>query len=214
MSYRTELSSLEALASSLPFHLDESERVNEAFSAYMSGRRKRQKVVVDLWTYCYVRRYFLIKFIREAAFQASELDDVVEQTYKKVESSRGDIEHHERYAQWVSVVCRNTYINFVSRRHVVTPLEARHDRPVETIEILDLDVNAAALHLSLARAIERLPSFLQATARMKYIENLSYEEISRIIGKRVPTIRSYIHKICSRLRRDVSLQAWAKQYLE
>jgi len=214
MSYKTELSTLEAIASSLPFHMDESERVNEAFVSYMSSGERREKVLVDVWTYCYVRRYFLIKFLRPSNFRASELDHVVERTYQKVEQGRREIVHHDRYAQWVSVICRNTYLNFVSRRKSVTALEERHDRATNTVDIFDLDVNAAALHLALINAIERLPAFLQSTARMKFVENLSYEEISRIVGKRVPTIRSYIHKICSRLRRDISFQAWARQYLE
>ncbi len=61
MSYKTELSSLEVLAAGLPFRLDEADRVNEAFASYMLAGLKQQKVVVDLWTYCFVRRYFLIK---------------------------------------------------------------------------------------------------------------------------------------------------------
>ena len=61
MSYRTELTSLETLASTLPFDLDQSDRVNEAFVAYMEDRLSQPKTLIDLWTYCYVRRYFLIK---------------------------------------------------------------------------------------------------------------------------------------------------------
>ena len=93
-------------------------------------------------------------------------------------------------------------------------LDERFDLAIDSMEVFDLDINAAALHLALVNAIERLPQFLKATARMKYVENLSYEEISRIIGKRVPTVRSYVHKICSRLRADHNFQAWARQYLE
>jgi len=214
MSYRTELSSLEVLATSLPFHIDESERVNEAFATYMTRGEKGHKVLVDLWTYCYVRRYFLIKFLRESVYRASELDDVVERAYQRIERGRSSIAHHDRYAQWVSVVCRNTFINFKTRRKKVLAWDERFELAVESMEVFDLDINAAALHLALVNAIARLPQFLRATARMKFVENLSYEEISRIIGKRVPTVRSYVHKICSRLRADRNFQAWARQYLE
>ena len=209
MSYKTELSSLEVLASSLPFRLDEAERVNDAFSSYMTNGQQKQKVTVDLWTYCFVRRYYLIKFLKEAAFRSSELDLLVEKTYQKVERSRGRIESYDRYAQWVSVVCRNTFINFVTRRRQVTGLDELHSDPKEVDTPFDIETDAAGLHVALQRAIAELPAFLQPTARMKFVENLSYEEISRIIGKRVPTVRSYIHKSCSRFRKNKRLKAWA-----
>ena len=214
MSYKTELSSLEVLASSLPFRLDEAERVNDAFGSYMTNGLQRQKVVIDLWTYCFVRRYYLIKFLKEASYRSAELDLLVEKTYQKVERKRGNIESYDRYAQWVSVICRNTFINFVTRRRPVTGLdELNKDLP--TLDApFDVETDAASLHISLHRAIRELPEFLRPAARMKFIENLSYEEISRIIGKRVPTVRSYIHKACARFRKDGALKAWAKRVFE
>lgn len=214
MSYKSELTTLEALASNLPFHLDESDRVNDAFNTYMTRGEKPQKVLIDLWTYCFVRRYYLIKFIRESRFRSSELDQLVENTYQKVERSRSGIESYDRYAQWVSVVCRNAYINFVSRRKLIIGLNFLADDPVEFINGVDLEANAAGIHISLLRAINRLPDFLRPTARMRFVENLSYEEISRYTGKRVPTIRSYIHKTCSRFRKDKNLKAWAEHFYD
>jgi RNA polymerase sigma factor (sigma-70 family) len=209
MSYQTELTTLESLADKLPFAIDESHRVNETFAAYMQAERIEDKKLVDLWTYCYVRRYFLIKFIRHARFRASELDHLVERTYRKVERSRLDIKHHDRYAQWVSVVCRNTFVNFVARRKKVIGLETRHDVALAPDDVNDADVNAAAIHISLQEAIAALPPFLQATARMRFVENLSNEEIGRIIGKRSATVRAYVHKICKRFRKNEQLKAWA-----
>ncbi|MDE2997126.1 MAG: sigma-70 family RNA polymerase sigma factor [Bacteroidota bacterium] len=219
MSYQTELVSLDSLAARLPFAIDESDRVNEAFAAYMTApvrapRKREHRKTVDLWTYCYVRRYFLIKFMKESRFRASELDLVVERTFRKVEEARGRIEHHNRYAQWVSVVCRNTFINFVTRRQPVTGLEVHHDEAIDTGSPMDLDVNAAALHAALQRAIGELPNYLQATARMRFVENLSNEEIGRIVGKRSPTVRSYVHKINKRFRADGELCAWADHFLK
>lgn len=212
MSYRTELRTLDSLASHLPFSLDETEQVNETYARYAAAPRPPDARLVDLWTYCYIRRYFLIKFIREPAFRSAELEQVVELAYRKVESRRHQLEQRNRYAQWVSVVCRNTFYNFVSRRRRIAPLDAVPDPTVDMPEI-ELDVDAGAVYLALSSAIDALPAFLQPTARMRYVENLSYEEIARIIGKRVPTVRAYIHKICARFRKDRELAAWADRYL-
>lgn len=212
MSYRTELRSLDTLAAHLPFSLDESERVNETYARYATQNRLPDAQMVDLWTYCYIRRYFLIKFIRSGGFRSSELEQVVEKTYRKVDSARGQLQSNDRYAQWVSVVCRNAFYNFVSRRLKLAPLDDVHELKAPVADV-ELDVDSGALFVALKTAIENLPPFLQQTARMRYIENLSYEEIARIEGKRAPTIRSYIHKICQRFRQDKELSLWAERYL-
>lgn len=213
MSYQTELVSLDTLACRLPFAIDESDRVNEAFVSYMLTRDGAQKRIVDLWTYCYVRRYFLIKFLRDPRFRASELDQVVEKTYRKVERAHTAIEQHDRYAQWVSVVCRNTFVNFVSRRQALSGLEDFIHPCEEMDRARDLDVDAGMIHAALQRAIAALPVFLQATARMRFVENLSNEEIGRIVGKRSSTIRAYVHKINKRFRADAELCSWADYLL-
>ncbi len=213
MSYKIELTSLESLAAKLPFSMDEAHRVNETFAAYMLSNQADDKRLIDLWTYCFVRRYFLIKFIRDPRFRASELDHLVEATYRKVERARTSITHHHRYAQWVSVVCRNTFVNFIARRKSVTGLQRHHDVALPPAIEDDMEVNAAAIHASLLHAIAQLPPFLQATARMRFVENLSNEEIGRIIGKRAATVRAYVHKICKRFRRDPGLRAWADHLL-
>jgi RNA polymerase sigma factor (sigma-70 family) len=210
MSLRTDLKSLDELASRLPFHLDDTNRVNEAYCAYKNDHAG-DGYVVDLWTYCYIRRYYLIKFISEAAFRAVELDQVVERTYRKVERSRYQLEQDDRYAQWVSVICRNTYVNFVTRRRIVTTLEEEADiAPPPRVSGSPED--AGALYLALSRAIERLPAFLHSVARMRFVEDLSYEEISRLTGKSVPVIRAYVHKICRRFREDPGLKAFKDGY--
>ncbi len=212
MSYRTELRTLDSLASRLPFHLDESNRINEAYSRYVASGRRKDRLLVDIWTYCYIRRYYLIKFLKDGSFRSAELDQVVERTYRKVDRFRAQLDRDDRYAQWVSVVCRNTYMNFVSRRRYVVDLESV-DHPTERLPDPDADVDAGAIHLALLNAIAGLPEFLQTTARLRFVENLTYEEISRLTGKRVPTVRSYIHKICTRLRRDGELSHWAGRVL-
>ncbi len=212
MSFRFDLKSLDALASKLPFGLDDAQAVNSAYSVYRKKQAARSPRAVDIWTYCYIRRYYLIKFIKEGCFRAAELDQVVEKTYGKVEKCRTQLVRNDRYAQWVSVICKNTYVNFVTRRPYVAALdgsvELDHALP-DTASVED----PGALYLTLSRAIERLPIFLRNVARMRFVEDLSYEEISRLTGKSIPTVRSYVHKSCLRFRRDPGMKAYEDWYL-
>ncbi|TDI70186.1 MAG: sigma-70 family RNA polymerase sigma factor [Bacteroidetes bacterium] len=211
MSLKIDLKSLDALASQLPFHLDDTSEVNEVYCSYQERPHPSTSYLVDLWTYCYIRRYYLIKFIGSSGFRSSDLDQVVEKTYQKVERSRSQLERNDRYAQWVSVICKNTYVNFVTRRKYVTTLETDSNVTIELDE-MGTSEDAGALFLALSRAIEKLPVFLRSIARLRFVEDLSYDEISRLTGKSIPTVRSYVHKVCYRFRSDSGLVAFRDWY--
>lgn len=211
MSLKIDLKSLDALASQLPFHLDDTSEVNEVYCSYQERPHPSTSFLVDLWTYCYIRRYYLIKFIGSSGFRSSDLDQVVEKTYQKVERSRSQLERNDRYAQWVSVICKNTYVNFVTRRKYVTTLETDSNVTIELDE-MGTSEDAGALFLALSRAIEKLPVFLRSIARLRFVEDLSYDEISRLTGKSIPTVRSYVHKVCYRFRSDSGLVAFRDWY--
>lgn len=211
MSLKIDLKSLDALASQLPFHLDDTSEVNEVYCSYQERPHPSTSYLVDLWTYCYIRRYYLIKFIGSSGFRSSDLDQVVEKTYQKVERSRSQLERNDRYAQWVSVICKNTYVNFVTRRKYVTTLETDSNVTIELDE-MGTSEDAGALFLALSRAIEKLPVFLRSIARLRFVEELSYDEISRLTGKSIPTVRSYVHKVCYRFRSDSGLVAFRDWY--
>ena len=222
MSYHLDLHSLDELALRLPFGLDACADVNMAYSAHVRSPTRESAKLVDLWTYCFIRRYYLMKFIRESGFQSCELESVVEQTYRKVERGRRSLKRYDRYAQWVSVVCKNNYINFVTRRsHVIaidsTLMEGHvHGGPPDGLDEgdwVDPSVDAGMLYVALTRAIERLPGFLRHAARMRFVEQLSYDEISRLTGHSVATVRAYIHKICTRFRKDPGLKEFRDWYM-
>jgi RNA polymerase sigma factor (sigma-70 family) len=109
----------------------------------------------------------------------------------------------------VSVICKNTLINYVNRKR---PEQSIHD---ESGLVLTADTPATyndvgfvlqALH----SAIDRLPAYLQETAKLYFLKACTYEEISKRIGKDVPTVRSYRHKVVRRFREDDRLLAFLR----
>jgi len=199
--HRPELLGIDRLAKRLPFPLDAVDAAGAVFARWRDSGRLRDQRTVDLWTYCYVRRYFLVRFAREPAFGVSELEDVVERAFRRIETGRSALREPERYARWVTVVCRRTYLNFVSRRTDLTPVdriaepEAAEPSP-ETVH------DRAGTMAALVAAVGRLPGFLQTCARMRFVEGCDYDEIAVRTGRPVATVRAYTHKAVVRFRRD------------
>jgi RNA polymerase sigma factor (sigma-70 family) len=67
------------------------------------------------------------------------------------------------------------------------------------------------VHEAFVEAIERLPEYLQEPARLYFLENREFEEISEAVGKPVATIRTYKHKALKKLRTDERLQEYVEQ---
>lgn len=197
--------SLHNLIDLLPFHLDDSDPVNEAFARWRHNPNASDKRLVDMWTYCYVYRYFLIKLASPVAHKSLILDRLVANAFEDVQSSLGSIRRPKCYTNWVSRICRNTFVNHLRTHHTVVSLDVQGPLPVDeglsAIEARD----ASVIYQSIRAAIETLPDYLREVARMRLLENCSYGAIRDQTGKPLKTLRSYVNKALIRLRRNPDL---------
>ncbi len=195
------------MAAKLPFDLDDGAAVGRLYLKWDRRATSMRRYQLDLWTYIFVRRYFLIRFVRPGAdYTMADVEEVVEQAYRRVEQKRSSLREKELYPNWVSVVCRRTFLNFVSRN----PPRVRMDRVAEPagqeddlLRLHDDAIRASALDA----AIARLPGYLQTVIAMKLIQDLAYPVIAERTGAPLASVRAYVHKALVRLRADEDLIA-------
>jgi RNA polymerase sigma factor (sigma-70 family) len=203
MNTAADIESLQRVASYLPFGLEDTEQVNKAFSRWRSNSCETAKQEVELWTYCYVRRYFLMKFARQSNGQVSDYDQLIAKVFRKIESKSGSVRDYSRYTGWVSIICKNAFINYLRESTTVAlPDEAASMLEAES-DVANGD--AAQVYDALRSAIKRLPDSLRDSASLRFLAKRSYEEISQATGRPLPIVRSYVHKAVVRLRNDPAL---------
>lgn len=207
MTLRAALHRTETLAARLPFGLDEYARVDEAFQAMRRSPSADLRQQVELWTYCYIRRYFLFKFLRHHQFRPGDLDLLIDKTFRKVERNRDDLDLPARYAAWVSVVCRNTFLNRVRIRREYQSVDDEYGPVLSVHEEGGSHDVAAVLH-AVEAAIARLPNYLQEAARQRLLYERPYDEIAAALDVKVSLVRTYTSKALKRLREDPGLQAF------
>jgi len=196
MTLTAPFRSLAAVASRLPFHLNETKKVNATFRHWRRDDDDEAKYHVDLWTYCFIRRYFLIKFTRDELYNnAADMDALIEQAYVKVEDHQASVSDTTRYASWVSVVCKHAYLNY--RRNVPPVVSIDQDDGLhlqgDSLEALH---DAAMVHEGLRH---QAPAGVEI-AYLRFIENASYQDIARRMDKPLPIVRSYVNKAMVKLR--------------
>ncbi|HMB92954.1 MAG TPA: sigma-70 family RNA polymerase sigma factor [Rhodothermales bacterium] len=193
---------IEKIAARLPFHLDDVDQVNDAFERWRLQGEDQDHYVIALWTYCFVRRYFVTKFV--SGFVQSDvatLDILIEQAYERVQTRQDELVDAQRYASWVSVICKNTFLNFLRRQLVFTSID-QEAGPLLQAEVKPATYDIGILLEGLRQAIERLPNYLKEVARLRLLEKCSYQEIEERTGIPIASVRTYVHKTLVKIRSD------------
>ena len=206
----TPVSELRTVIDRLPFSVDDTDAANEAFRRWAKGNDPDAERLVDLWTYCYVCRYFLSKSTKGTFNNTSDADELTTRAFRKVQNNRDDVRNPDQYASWVSVVCKNTLLNYTRRDQFSESIEEEEGPTLTSNEgrpVADIGFVREAFD----EAIDRLPRYLQEPARLYFLEDQGFKEISEAIGKPVATVRTYKHKAVKQLRTDDRLREYVER---
>jgi RNA polymerase sigma factor (sigma-70 family) len=204
-------SSLQRLLDQLPFPYDDFEAVNEAFTAWCESPTRERREVIDLWAYAYVRVYFTRKRTADKIGSAADATEAITQAFSRVLENLHTVDHPDRFAGWVSVICKNTFLNLtrstpprrsIEGNNLEVVVSAPDDSALDSVLVADV----------VRRAISRLPNYLQETAHRYLIEGQSFERISDEIEKPVGTVRVYKQRAIKTLCEDPAIQR-LKDYL-
>ncbi len=127
-----------------------------------------------------------------------DADDIAQEVFIKVYRSIDSFREESSFYTWVYRIATNTSINFLKRKKLrelirfddlVAPLISVEDQPDETIE---REENTALIE----RAIQRLPQKQRQVFIMRYYDELSYEEMAKILKKSVGGLKAnYFHAL-------------------
>jgi RNA polymerase sigma factor (sigma-70 family) len=199
-------SRLRTVIDRLPFAVDDTEAANDAYRRWAEEQDPRAERHVDMWTYCYVCRYFLAKAAGDTFESTAAPDELITRAYEKIQENRDGVRDASRYTNWVSVVCKNTFLNYTRRDRASDSIDEEHG-PTLRAESPRIS-EKGFVREAFAEAIDRLPDYLQEPARLYFLEDREFEEISEEIGKAVPTVRTYKHKAVKQLREDERLREY------
>ncbi|MEM8560156.1 MAG: sigma factor, partial [Bacteroidota bacterium] len=134
MTLQALMRGLDDVLAHLPFSLDAFDEANAAFAAARAASPAEQFVAsetVELWTYCYVRRYYLFKFMREERLPVTDVDALVSKAFLRARDNFDKVQDVNRFTAWVSRICVNTFINYLrsSGRHTTELEEEAHLEP-------------------------------------------------------------------------------------
>ena len=147
----------------------------------------------------------LLRVARRLTRTEADAEDLVQATVVRAIEKQGDLRDDERLRAWLLQVQRSVHLN--SARGLRARLEViQGGEPAqEPHSDLEEEILGRTFEQDVKEALEALPEALRDALLLREVEELSYEEIARIQGCPVGTVRSRLsrarHEVLERLSR-------------
>ncbi len=153
----------------------------------------------------------IYNFILRTVRDTTEAEDLTQNTFVQVWRSARRYRVSARFSTWLYTIARNLALNELRRRgrHRAESLDATHpdfeEQPLHQVEDLSAlvapdDVVRRELFAKVEEAIRDLPENQRTALLLCREEDVSYEEIARILGVSLSATKSIIHRAREVLR--------------
>lgn len=132
--------------------------------------------------------------IRNIVLNHDDAHDVMQNTFVKVFQNLNKFKGDSKLFSWMYRIATNeaiTFINSKAKRNGTTSEELQ-SKIVNNLQS-DVFFDGNEIQIKLQKAIAALPEKQQLIFKMKYFEELKYEEISEILGTSVGALKASYH---------------------
>lgn len=136
----------------------------------------------------------LYAHIRNIVLNHDDADDVLQNTFVKVFQYLKNFKGESKLFSWMYRIATNEALTFLSQKAKLKGITAE-DLQKKAIDNLKSDVyfDGDEIQIKLQKAIITLPEKQQLVFKMKYFEDLKYEEIADILGTSVGALKASYH---------------------
>lgn len=125
---------------------------------------------------------------------ASEVDDLLQETFIKVYINLHRYNPAYTFGQWVYTIARNTFVDFIRRRQDDLPIDERFASPPSLAPTPEESVINLQQRSQIESYLERLSPRYRQLIRLRFFDELSYEEIATKLALPLGTVKTQIHR--------------------
>jgi RNA polymerase sigma-70 factor (ECF subfamily) len=148
-------------------------------------------------------------YLRKLSGPREAADDLLQEVWVDVYRKIGTLHNPASFSAWLYRIARDKAFRELRRRH---PAPLENDEAV--IDEVDSEPGPSPEEAADVRvALDRLPIEQREVLVLRFIEDLSYEQIAEIIARPIGTVRSRIHYAKLALRAILQGGAFGKEQL-
>ena len=136
----------------------------------------------------------LYNHIRNIVLNHDDADDVLQNTFIKIFQNLKNFKGESKLFSWMYRIATNESLTFLKQKAKKNGIssETLQNKALDNLEA-DVFFDGNEIHLKLQKAIALLPEKQQLIFKMKYFEELKYEQISEILGTSVGGLKASYH---------------------
>ncbi|MBC7524114.1 MAG: sigma-70 family RNA polymerase sigma factor [Flavobacterium sp.] len=136
----------------------------------------------------------LYNHIRNMVLNHDDANDVLQNTFIKVYQYLKDFKGESKLFSWIYRIATNEAITFINNRAKRNGI-SNQEMQTKIVENLKSDVyfDGNEIELKLQKAINILPDKQQLVFKMRYYEEIKYEDMSEILGTSVGALKASYH---------------------
>ncbi|UFH45108.1 RNA polymerase sigma factor [Flavobacterium galactosidilyticum] len=136
----------------------------------------------------------LYNHIRNIVLNHDDADDVLQNTFIKIFQNLKNFKGESKLFSWMYRIATNEALTFLKQKAKKSGIssETLQNKALDNLEA-DVFFDGNEIQLKLQKAIALLPEKQQLIFKMKYFEELKYEEISEILGTSVGGLKASYH---------------------
>lgn len=136
----------------------------------------------------------LYNHIRNIVLNHDDTDDVLQNTFVKVFRNLNKFKGESKLFSWMYRIATNEALTFLNQKAKVNGIssETLQNKTIDNLKA-DIYFDGNEIQLKLQKAIIQLPEKQRLVFKMKYFEELKYEEISEILGTSVGALKASYH---------------------
>lgn len=139
----------------------------------------------------------LYNHVRNIVLNHDDTDDVLQNTFVKIFQNLKSFKGDSKLFSWMYRIATNEAITFINQRAKKTGISSEEvqEKALNSLQA-DVDYDGDEIQLKLQKAVAILPEKQQLVFKMKYFEEMKYEEMSEILDTSVGALKaSYFHAV-------------------
>ena len=136
----------------------------------------------------------LYNHIRNIVLDHDDTNDVLQNTFIKVFQNLNNFKGESKLYSWMYRIATNESITFINKKAKLSSKTSQElkSKIVENLEA-DIHFDGNAIQIKLQKAILTLPEKQQLVLKMRYFEEIKYQEMSTILGTSVGALKASYH---------------------
>jgi RNA polymerase sigma-70 factor (ECF subfamily) len=147
----------------------------------------------------------LYHHIRNIVLNHDDTDDVLQNTFIKIFQNLKNFKGESKLFSWMYRIATNESLTFINQKAKKNKISTE-ELNAKAIDNLTSDVyfDGNEIQIKLQKAIALLPTKQQLVFKMKYFEELKYEEIALILNTSVGALKASYHHAVKKIEAYVS----------